>query len=109
MNGPTFAQAQASSNAGSHRVPAAARTARPEPDAGNGLRILTYLRLHWLMIVFCGTLIGAGGAYAAWELLPSKFESYALLQVSSAPTTLANYGNPNQNRTDFTTYVKTTA
>jgi len=61
------------------------------------------------MIAFCGTLIGAGGAYAAWELLPSKFESYSLLQVSSSPTTLANYGNPNQNRTDFTTYVKTTA
>lgn len=108
MNGPTFAPSHSPHAAAVPRMPAP-RAARPEPDAGNGLRVLTYLRLHWLMIVFCGTLIGAAGAYAAWELLPSKFESYALLQVSSAPTTLANYGNPNQNRTDFTTYVKTTA
>src|SRR5262245_50848541 len=88
--------------------PAPARPG-PKPDEGAGLRVLTYIRLHWLMIVFCGSLLGAGGAYAAWELLASKYESYALLQVSSAPTSLANQNNPNQARTDFSTYVKTTS
>src|SRR5262249_41156422 len=62
-----------------------------------------------LMILFCGSLIGTAGAFAAWELLASKYESYALLQVSSAPTSLANQNNPNQARTDFATYVKTTS
>jgi Mrp family chromosome partitioning ATPase len=61
------------------------------------------------MIVFCGTLIGTAGAFLAWELLASKYESYALLQVSSVPTSLANQNNPNQARTDFVTYLKTTS
>jgi polysaccharide biosynthesis transport protein len=111
MNGPIFAQAHAAhpSPAAPPRPPAPPRAAKPDADAGGGMRVLTYLRLHWLMIAFCGTLLGAAGSYAAWELLPSKFESYALLQVSSAPTSLANQNNPNQARTDFMTYVKTTA
>src|SRR5437016_4114242 len=64
-----------------------------KPDEGGGLRVLTYIRLHWLMILFCGTLLGGGGAYAAWEVLASKYESYALLQVSSAPSVVASGGN----------------
>jgi succinoglycan biosynthesis transport protein ExoP len=74
-----------------------------------GMKVLTYLRLHWLMIVFCGTLLGGAGAFAAWELLASKFESYALLQVSSVPATVASGGNREQARTDFVTYLKTTS
>ncbi|MBM3983852.1 MAG: hypothetical protein FJ304_27010, partial [Planctomycetes bacterium] len=89
-------------------APTARRPGAP-PDEGNGLRVLTYLRLHWLMILFCGSLLGTAGALAAWNLLASKYESYALLQVSSAPTALANQNNPNQPRTEFATYVKTTA
>lgn len=112
MNGPSFAQpmtAPAPAPKAPLPRPAAARVVRPDPDAGNGLRVFTYLRLHWLMIAFCGTLLGAAGAYAAWELLPSKYESYALFQVSSVPSSLANQNNPSQARTDFATYVKTTA
>jgi Mrp family chromosome partitioning ATPase/capsular polysaccharide biosynthesis protein len=85
--------------------------ARPKPGDkpdDNGLRVLTYLKLHWLMISFCGSLIGTAGAFAAWELLASKYESYALFQVSSVPTALGNQ-NANQARTEFSTYVKTTA
>jgi Mrp family chromosome partitioning ATPase len=108
MNGPHIAAMPAGPAA--PRPPAGApRHAKPEAEANPSLRILTYLRLHWLMIAFCGTLLGGTGAYAAWELLPSKFESYSLLQVSSAPTALASSNNPNQGRTDFATYVKTTA
>lgn len=111
MNGPTFATTATppQSPPAPPPRPAARPGGRMEPDAANGMRVLTYLRLHWLMILFCGTLLGGAGAYAAWELLPSKYESYALLQVSSVPSTLANQGNREQARTDFVTYLKTTA
>src|SRR6516225_3385091 len=82
------------------RPPAQGRTGF-KPDEGGSLRILTYLRLHWLMIAFCGTLLGGAGAYAAWELLDSKYESYGLLRVSSVPPSVANQNNPMQARTDF--------
>ncbi len=78
-----------------------------KPDDGTGMRVLISLRLHWLMIAFCGTLLGGAGALAAWGLLASKYESYGMLQVSSVPTTLANQNNPQQARTDFLTYLKT--
>lgn len=112
MTGPSFAApAAAPGTAPAAPKPPAAPARKPgaQPDEGNGLRVLTYLRLHWLMILFCGSLLGTAGALAAWNLLASKYESYALLQVSSAPTALANQNNPHQTRTDFSTYVKTTA
>jgi succinoglycan biosynthesis transport protein ExoP len=90
------------------RPPAAAKPGA-KADEGGGLRVLTYLRLHWLTILFCGALLGGAGAYAAWELLASKYESYALLQVSSAPPTVGSGGNREQARTDFVTYLKTTS
>lgn len=112
MNGPTFATARTPVPV-TRPLPASPRPTKvvpkPDADAANGLRVLTYLRLHWLMILFCGSLLGAGLAFAAWELMPSKYESYALIQVSSVPTQIANHNNPNQARTDFTTYLKTTA
>ena len=70
------------------------------------MKVLMYLRLHWLMILFCGALLGGAGAFAAWELLASKFESYALLQVSSVPATVASGGNREQAHTDFVTYLR---
>ncbi len=96
------------------RPTAVRQTANGKPgtkpdEAGNGLRVLTYLRLHWLMILFCGSLIGSGGAFAAWELLSSKFESNGLFVVASNPPTVAIANNPGQARTDFVTYLKTTS
>lgn len=82
---------------------------RQRPEAGNPAIVLTYLRLHWLMILFCGSLIGAPLAYLAWTMLPSKYESYALLQVASTPTAIADQGDPNRGRTAFQTYLKTQA
>lgn len=111
MHGPTFGTSAAISKPAPASAPARPIPGKPalRPDEGGGLRVLTYLRLHWMMILFCGTLLGGVGAYAAWELLASKYESYALFQVSSVPTTLANPNNPNQARTDFVTYLKTTS
>src|SRR5262245_7052749 len=111
MHGPSFGTPAAPAATPKPAPPRPAALGKPghKPEEGGGLRFLTYLRLHWMMIVFCGTLLGGVGAYAAWELLASKYESYALLQVSSVPTTLANPNNPNQARTDFVTYLKTTS
>ena len=119
MNGPSFAPATASTKmVAVNRPIAATRPTTParglpkpgtDSDATAILRILTYLRLHWLMILFCGGLLGAGLAYAAWSLLPAKYESYALLQVASSPTSIAQQNDPNRTKTDFVTYLKTTA
>ena len=115
MNGPTFAPAVPTSPM-TVRTPAprpAARAAnalaKPSDEAAAALRVLTYLRLHWLMILFCGSFLGCGLAYAAWNLLPVKYESYALLQVASSPSYIANNNDPNRGRTEFATYLKTTA
>lgn len=109
MNGPTFApprpQAQPQPRPAMRSKPAL----KLDAEEGGGLRILTYLRLHWLMILFSGALLGGGLAYAAWTFLPSKFESYALLHVSSVPTQIANQNDPNRARTEFTTVLKTNA
>jgi Mrp family chromosome partitioning ATPase/capsular polysaccharide biosynthesis protein len=90
-------------------VPAARpRAAKVEP-ANPAALVLGYLRLHALLILFCGTFLGGALAYAAWSLLPVKYESYALLQVASSPSSIAMGTDPNRSRTDFTTYLKTTA
>ncbi|MFM8272919.1 MAG: hypothetical protein ACKODX_11375, partial [Gemmata sp.] len=112
MTGPTFASTATTPAAPAAPAPppkVPARAARPGdgPEDSPGARVLIYLKLHWLMIAFCGTLIGGAGACAAYSLLASKYESYGMLQVSSAPTTLANQNNPQQARTDFVTYLKT--
>ena len=112
MNGPTFAQpaTPATARPAGGAPPRSARgPAKPDPDAGAGLRVLTYLKLHWLTVLFCGTLVGGAGSYAAWELLPPKWESTALLQVDQTPPSLANPGGQAQGRSEFGTYVKTAA
>lgn len=118
MNGPKFASTATDTPAAitARSQPASrppARSPRPKPaeggDAAAVFRILTYLRLHWLMIVFCGLFLGSGLAYAAWSLLPAKFESYALLQVASTPTSIAQQNDPMRSKSDFVTYLKTTA
>lgn len=89
-------------------APAARRPApaRQEPPAA-GPMVLTYLRLHWLMILGCGLPLGAVLAYVVYSLLPVKYESYALLQVQSAPSVIAAQPGPNQTATAFAVYVKT--
>ncbi len=113
MNGPHFA-AQPAAPAQPTARPAPARPAakpadRPREAAPAAGMVLTYLRLHWMTILFCGALLGSGLAYLAWTLLPSKYESYALLQVASTPQAIAETGDPNRNKTAFATYVKTQA
>lgn len=111
MNGPTFAPAAPPTTAlapvARPRTPRPA--ARPDAPANGGAMVLTYLRLHWMMIVFCGAALGAGLSYTAWTVLPVKYESYAMLQVASNPFSVAGGNDPGQThgQTAFATYVKT--
>ena len=115
MNGPTFAPAPVHVSAPPPaprppaRPPARPAVAKPADDSAAALRVLTYLRLHWLLILFCGSLLGAGLAYAAWNLLPPKYESYAVLQAASVPTAIGGGNDPTAGRTEFTTFMKTQA
>ena len=91
-----------------HNPPA--RLAVTKQEAENGaMRFVIYLRLHWLTIVFCGALLGCVLAYAAWSLMPPKYESYALFQVASAPQSVSGTNEPAKGKTEFATYMKTTA
>ncbi|MEO2091244.1 MAG: hypothetical protein ABGY75_17420, partial [Gemmataceae bacterium] len=97
------------------RPPAPPRPAGPvrpaaPPEADNpAARALTYLRLHWLTILFCGALLGAGLAYAAWCLLPPKYESVAMFRVSQGDRSVTGGDARTASRSEFTTYVKSTA
>ncbi|MDY3553836.1 hypothetical protein R5W24_002950 [Gemmata sp. JC717] len=104
MTGPTFAT---HAPASPPRAPRPAPKTGERPDDAAGARILVYLKLHWLMVLFCGTLIGAAGAAVAWELLASKYESYGLFRVSAVPLNVVNQNSNSQPRADFSTYVKT--
>jgi succinoglycan biosynthesis transport protein ExoP len=91
-------------------LPPGTRPRGPKVEPANpAMLALTYLRLHALAIAFCGGLLGVALAYAAYTLLPAKYESYALLQVASSPPGIAQGNDPSRNRTDFVTYLKTTA
>lgn len=108
MTGPTFAPHAPHAPTSPPKAPRPAAKPGERPDDAAGARVLIYLKLHWLMIVFCGALIGGAGAAAAWQLLASKYESYGMFQVSSVPIGLTP-NSPQQARTDFGTYVKTQA
>lgn len=110
MNGPTFAATTAAP-----ARPAAPRPVAPprpphKPEADNPAgRILGYVRLHWLTILFAGTLLGAGLAYAAWTLMPPKYESYALFRVAQVQPSVAGSSDPTRPKGAFPTDVKTYA
>lgn len=108
MNGPTFAATTAATPRGP-RPPAPARPSH-KADADNpAARMLTYVRLHWLTILFAGALLGAGMGYAAWLLLPPKYESTALFRVSQVQKSVGSTGDMARNQGNFTTVVKTYA
>ena len=90
-------------------VPTARRAGgdRLKADAANpAVQVLHYLRQHLLLILFCGTLLGGGLAYTAWNVLPMKYESYAILLVASSPNSIAA-GNDPRGKADFATYINT--
>ncbi len=110
MNGPSFA----ATSAAPPRPTAAPRPVAPrpphKPDADNAAgRLLTYVRLHWLTILFAGALLGAALGYAAWTFLPPKYESTALFRVSQVQKQVGGMGEASRNQGNFGTVVKTYA
>src|SRR5262245_44436593 len=57
-------------------------TEEERPGAGMG-RLWKAFRYHWLVLAVMGTLVAGGFAWAAWNLIPSKYTTYALLRVSA--------------------------
>lgn len=108
MNGPTFAATTAATPRGP-RPPAPARPPHKAEADNPAARVLTYVRLHWLTILFAGALLGAGMGYAAWLLLPPKYESTALFRVSQVQKSVGSTGDMARNQGNFTTVVKTYA
>ncbi|MCU0704868.1 MAG: hypothetical protein MUF18_12895 [Fimbriiglobus sp.] len=108
MNGPTFAATSAARPAPAPRPVASRPPHKPEAD-NPAVRILTYVRLHWLTILFAGALLGAALGYAAWTFLPPKYESTALFRVSQVPRVVGSAAESGRNSGNFTTVVKTYA
>lgn len=110
MNGPTFAATSAAPARPVGARPTAHARPPHKPDVDNpAARMLAYVRLHWLTIAFAGALLGAGLGYAAWTLLPPKYESYALFRVPQVNKTVGSTGETARNQGNFTTLVKTYA
>ena len=79
----------------------------PDTEGGGGLRLISYLKYHWMLILLVGGLLGGGLGFAAWELIPSKYTSYALIRVAMADE--AVFESRNSIRNDFIVYLKTQA
>lgn len=72
-------------------------------DVGNALRY------HMILFLFLGSLAAAGAGYAAWNIFPAKYTTYALLRVFSNEQTIAERNQHSVSRTEFGTYLSTQA
>jgi capsular exopolysaccharide synthesis family protein len=53
--------------------------------------LLKAFRLHWLLALFVGLVLGSVGAIAGWNLVPARYMAYAhLTVVPSAPSLLSD-------------------
>lgn len=77
------------------------------PSDGSPTRFFGYLKYHWVLIVFLGSLLAAGLAFAAWNLIPAQYTTYSLLRVSLRPEQVAFQTDETPSRNDFATYLKT--
>jgi len=82
-----------------------------ETNSGSSLdprRVVNGLKYHWFLFVVLGSLLGGGLGWAAWELLPSKYTTYAVIRVAAVePERLVD--NRDGGRSEFVTYLKTQA
>src|SRR5205085_48324 len=79
----------------------------PTPVAANDAdgamdprRIFGALKYHWFVFIVLGSLLGAGLGAAAWELLPAKYTTTALLRVNSSNAGLLT-SDPTTARSEF--------
>src|SRR5687768_9555078 len=78
------------------RLHAPLRSLPPADDAENGGKpnIFGYLKYRWITVLFLGGMLGTGLAYAAWNLVPSKYTTTAMIRVSADQPTLYLSENP---------------
>lgn len=78
--------------------------ARPAPTANP---LLKYLAYRWATVFFLGGLLAALLAVAAFQLIPSRYSTSALVRVSAEALSLTV--NDPTSRAEFGTYLKTQA
>jgi succinoglycan biosynthesis transport protein ExoP len=83
-------------------------TAGGDDNAMDPRRIFGALKYHWFLFIVLGSLLGAGLGAAAWELLPAKYTTTALLRVNSSNAGLLG-SDPTVARTEFLTFLRTQA
>ena len=67
------------------RLHAPLRSLPPADDAdgASGPNIFGYLKYRWVTVLFLGGMLGTGLAYAAWNVVPSKYTTTAMVRVSA--------------------------
>jgi capsular exopolysaccharide synthesis family protein len=83
----------------------------PTPDsegsAGFDSRlVLNSLKYHWFLFAVFGSLLAGGLGTAAWELLPAKYTTNAVLRVAATEAVRLDAKDAG-GRADFLTYLKT--
>ena len=73
-----------------------------------GMKFLNYVKYRWVTVLFLGGVLASTLAYAAWNLIPAKYTTTSMIQVSMWDQPIYARENP-QGLGDFNTYLKTQA
>ncbi len=85
------------------------RTASPDAEGATAFdsrRVVNALKYHWFLFAVLGSLLGGGLGTAAWELLPAKYTTYAVLRVAATEPVKLDAKDAG-GRSEFLTYLKT--
>jgi polysaccharide biosynthesis transport protein len=77
-------------------------------EEGGGIKIFSYLKYRWVMILFLGGAIASILGITAWKVIPSKYTTYAMIRISVETPTVYGSEHPLA-KSDFVTYLKTQA
>jgi polysaccharide biosynthesis transport protein len=79
-----------------------------ELPSGGGMKFLNYVKYRWVTVLFLGGALASTLAYAAWNLIPAKYTTTSMIQVSVWDPVIYSKENQ-QGLSDFNTYLKTQA
>jgi polysaccharide biosynthesis transport protein len=79
-----------------------------ELPSGGGMKFLNYVKYRWVTVLFLGGALASTLAYAAWNLIPAKYTTTSMIQVSMWDPVIYSKENQ-QGLSDFNTYLKTQA
>lgn len=78
------------------------------PAASGGIKPFAYLKYRWVTVLFLGGLLAGVLAFAAWNVIPSKYSTYSLVRVFSSDPVI-NSKEDVRERNDFAIYLKSQA